>query len=44
LRTKNLPLVLTAQSSIKVEAIAGEPTNQSLVSKKNKKRNCIYLT
>jgi hypothetical protein len=37
LRTKNLLLVLNAQSSTTVETIAKEPTNQNLVSKKNSK-------
>jgi hypothetical protein len=41
LRTKNLLLVLNAQSLTTAEAIVREPTNQNLVSKKNSKSHNV---
>ena len=43
LRTKNLPLVMTAQSSTTKEVVARELVNQSHVSNWNNKRTCIHV-
>jgi hypothetical protein len=41
LRTKNLLLVLNAQSSTTAEVIAGEPINQNSVSKKSSRSHSV---